>query len=62
MRKLNYKLIISEIKNWIKEYVISANVNGVVVGISGGIDSAVTTSLCVSALCNKNVVGLCLTC
>jgi len=62
MRKLNYKLVISEIQNWIKEYVISAKANGVVVGLSGGIDSAVTTSLCVNALGNKNVVGLGLPC
>ena len=58
MRKLDYEKIISEIKTWIKEYVISAKVNGIVIGISGGIDSAVTTSLCVKALGKKNVIGL----
>ncbi len=62
MRKLDYQKIISEIQEWIKEYVISAKVKGVVVGISGGIDSAVTTTLCVKALGKKNVIGLGLPC
>lgn len=34
------------IVDWLKEYAINAKVNGFVVGISGGIDSAVTSSLC----------------
>ncbi len=62
MRKLDYKKIISEIQEWVKEYVTSAKVNGVVVGISGGIDSAVTTTLCVSAIGKDNVIGLGLPC
>ena len=62
MRELDYKLIISKIQNWIKEYVNSANVDGVVVGISGGIDSAVTSTLCVNALGKEKVIGLGLPC
>ncbi|MFX0039136.1 MAG: NAD+ synthase [Promethearchaeota archaeon] len=62
MRKLNYNKIISEIQEWIKEYVNSAKVDGVIVGISGGIDSAVTTTLCVKALGKKKVIGLGLPC
>jgi NAD+ synthase len=31
---------------WLKQYAINAKVNGFVVGISGGIDSAVTSALC----------------
>ncbi len=62
MRKLDYKKIIFEIQEWIKNYINSANVNGVVVGISGGIDSAVTTTLCVKALGKENVIGLGLPC
>lgn len=58
MRKLDYKQIISEIQAWIKEYITSAKVKGVVVGISGGIDSAVTTTLCVNALGKDNIIGL----
>lgn len=34
------------IVSWLKEYAIKANVNGFVIGISGGIDSAVTSTLC----------------
>jgi len=34
------------IVNWLKDYALNANVKGFVVGISGGIDSAVTSSLC----------------
>ena len=34
------------IVNWLKTYAINAKVNGFVVGISGGVDSAVTSTLC----------------
>ncbi|PRZ25134.1 NAD(+) synthase [Flavobacterium granuli] len=36
----------THIVNWLKTYAENANVNGFVVGISGGVDSAVTSSLC----------------
>lgn len=32
--------------NWLKDYATKANMNGFVVGVSGGIDSAVTSTLC----------------
>jgi len=35
-----------KIVNWLKEYAENAGVNGFVVGISGGVDSAVTSTLC----------------
>ncbi|MHA7056226.1 NAD(+) synthase [Aquimarina sp. M1] len=38
--------VIDHIVNWLKEYAINANITGFVVGISGGIDSAVTSTLC----------------
>lgn len=38
--------VVDYIVNWLKEYAINAKVNGFVVGISGGIDSAVTSILC----------------
>ncbi|MFW9897532.1 MAG: NAD+ synthase [Candidatus Thorarchaeota archaeon] len=62
MRVIDYDLAISDIQNWIKNYVKSAQVNGIVVGISGGIDSAVTTYLCVNALGKEHVIGLGLPC
>ena len=34
------------IVNWLKTYATNAKVNGFVVGISGGVDSAVTSTLC----------------
>ena len=38
--------VIDHIVNWLKDYATNARVNGFVVGISGGIDSAVTSTLC----------------
>ncbi|WGD35378.1 NAD(+) synthase [Olleya sp. YS] len=38
--------VVKHIVNWLKEYATNAKVNGFVVGISGGIDSAVTSTLC----------------
>ncbi len=38
--------ITEHIVNWLKNYANKANVNGFVIGISGGIDSAVTSTLC----------------
>lgn len=36
----------AHIVNWLKSYAENAKVNGFVVGISGGVDSAVTSTLC----------------
>ncbi|WP_179339725.1 NAD(+) synthase [Winogradskyella ludwigii] len=38
--------VVDHIVKWLKDYAIKANVNGFVIGISGGIDSAVTSTLC----------------
>tara|TARA_R110002051_G_scaffold325678_2_gene430093 strand:+ start:4078 stop:4866 length:789 start_codon:yes stop_codon:yes gene_type:complete len=38
--------IINHIVKWLKEYATNAKMNGFVIGISGGIDSAVTSALC----------------
>lgn len=62
MRKLDYTILTNEIQNYIKEYVKSANVKGVVLGLSGGIDSSVTATLSVNALGKENVLGLGLPC
>lgn len=40
------KEINDHIVNWLRDYAVNAKVKGFVVGISGGIDSAVTSSLC----------------
>ncbi|WP_299273955.1 NAD(+) synthase [uncultured Psychroserpens sp.] len=38
--------VVDHIVNWLKDYATNAKVNGFVIGISGGIDSAVTSTLC----------------
>lgn len=44
--KINAENVANQIVNWLKEYAENAKVNGFVVGISGGVDSAVTSTLC----------------
>ena len=46
------------INNFIKTRVKDANSDGVILGLSGGIDSAVTLSLSVAALGPDRVTGL----
>lgn len=43
---INPEKVNAQIVNWLKEYAVNAKVNGFVIGISGGIDSAVTSTLC----------------
>lgn len=38
--------VVNHIVDWLKDYANKAGVNGFVIGISGGIDSAVTSTLC----------------
>lgn len=38
--------VADHIINWLKDYATKANMNGFVIGVSGGIDSAVTSTLC----------------
>tara|TARA_B100001142_G_C14305091_1_gene644461 strand:+ start:561 stop:1343 length:783 start_codon:yes stop_codon:yes gene_type:complete len=44
------------ITNWLKEYAKISKINGFIIGISGGIDSAVTSTLC--AMTHLNVICL----
>ncbi|MEO8517441.1 MAG: NAD(+) synthase [Flavobacterium sp.] len=43
---INAEKVNTHIVNWLKTYAENARVNGFVVGISGGIDSAITSTLC----------------
>lgn len=43
---MNYHGVQKHIVNWLSDYVKNTGVNGFVVGISGGIDSALTSTLC----------------
>lgn len=38
--------VVDYIVNWLRDYAINANIKGFTIGISGGIDSAVTSTLC----------------
>lgn len=38
--------VVDHIVNWLKDYATNAGINGFVLGISGGIDSAVVSALC----------------
>ncbi len=58
MRELDYEKLASKITDWIRDYVISAGANGVILGLSGGIDSATTATLSVKALGKENVISL----
>lgn len=43
---MNSNGIIEHISDWLKDYAQKAGISGFVVGVSGGIDSAVTSALC----------------
>ena len=40
------KKVTKHIVDWLKKYLIKSNQKGFVIGVSGGIDSAVTSNLC----------------
>ena len=54
--KMDSKLIKEHIVKWLKDYSDNSKTDGFVIGISGGIDSAVTSTLC--ALTGKKVIVL----
>lgn len=58
MYKFNAELAKEDVTRWIRETVISKGFNKVVLGISGGKDSAVAAALCCRALGSENVHGL----
>jgi NAD+ synthase len=55
---VNFFKIETKITGFIKEYVFNSQAEGVVLGLSGGIDSATTAALCSKALGGKNVLAL----
>lgn len=46
MKKLNVNNYITEVTAWLKEYAQKAGLKGFVLGVSGGVDSAVVSTLC----------------
>jgi NAD+ synthase len=57
----NPTMAVERIENFIRDYVDKAGSEGLVLGMSGGLDSSVVAALCSRALGEKNkVLGLCL--
>ena len=54
---MDNKILIDEIVNWLKMQVKSSNSKGLLVGISGGIDSAVVANL-IKLACPNNSLGV----
>ena len=44
--EIDYRGLADSIEEWIRKVVSEASVSGVVVGLSGGLDSAVCAALC----------------
>lgn len=55
MQKLK---LIDYISRWLKDYAVNANQKGYIIGISGGIDSALTSTLCALTGLDVLVVSL----
>lgn len=60
--KLNAEKEVTKIVQFIRDYYAKNHLGGVVLGISGGKDSAVAAALFVRALGKENVIGLTLPC
>lgn len=60
--KFNAKKEIEKIVRFIKDYYQKYNLKGIVLGISGGKDSAVVAALFTQALGKENVIGITLPC
>lgn len=56
--ELFYPDVVSDIVAFIKKIVENAQAQGVVIGLSGGVDSSLVVTLCVRALGRENVLGV----
>jgi NAD+ synthase len=59
---MDYQQEIDKIAEWMKDYSDQAGSKGFVIGLSGGIDSAVIACLAVKAVGKENVIGVSLPC
>jgi NAD+ synthase len=57
-RIIDYEDLSEKIQDWIKEYVRFNNIKTLVIGVSGGIDSAVVSTLCSRTELPTIVVGM----
>ena len=57
-RIIDYKNLSEEIQNWITNYVNNHNIKTLVIGVSGGIDSAVVSTLCAKTGISTIAVGM----
>ena len=57
-KTLNYSAIAGEISEWLKRYALNAGQKGFTLGVSGGIDSAVTACIAKEALGKDNLLLL----
>lgn len=57
-RIVDYENLCTKIIDWIKSYAEDHNIQTLVVGVSGGIDSAVVSTLCAKTLLPTIVVGM----
>ncbi len=55
---MNSKLIIKHITDWIKNYCLNNRIKSLVIGVSGGIDSALTSTLCAKTGLKTIVVSM----
>jgi NAD+ synthase len=56
--ELNLSDVENKIKDFIQDYLAKTSAKGVVLGLSGGVDSATAAALCSLALGGKRVLGL----
>jgi NAD+ synthase len=59
---MDYEELADAIAAWMRDYALQAGMQGYVVGLSGGIDSAVTAALAVRALGLDNTLGVLMPC
>ena len=59
---IDYNVEIDVVALWMKKYLEGAGAKGFIIGLSGGIDSAVMACLAVKAVGKENVIGISLPC
>lgn len=59
---MDYRSLATAIAAWLRDYAAAAHLEGYVVGLSGGIDSAVVAALCVEAVGPSNTLAVFLPC